>query len=353
MDSLSQLALGAACATAVMGRRTAAWKAALWGGVAGTLPDLDALIDHGDAVLNMVLHRAESHSLFYLALLAVPMGWLVARVHHQAHLSRWWMAAMALALVTHPLLDLMTVYGTQVLQPFTDEAYGVGSLFIIDPLYTLPLVVGVWAALRGTAGGTTANRAGLALSTAYAAWSVAAQGVAAHQAQQSLHAQGLPTHQVLVTPAPLTTGVWRVVAMDGERYHEGFYALMDRGRPIRFTSHPSGRALAQQHAAHPQVQRVARFSDGFYRVAQDTQGDLWLTDLRMGQEPTYSFQFNIGPPLDALAGREPPPATRHGLRVDVSAGLRWLGQRLLGRDVPPPGTPTTPLLVSALNPYSP
>ena len=58
MDSLSQIALGAAVAVAVMGRRTAVWKAALWGSVAGTLPDLDVFIDQGDAIRNMVLHRA-------------------------------------------------------------------------------------------------------------------------------------------------------------------------------------------------------------------------------------------------------------------------------------------------------
>lgn len=64
MDSLSQLALGAAVGIAVMGRRTALWKAALWGGVCGTLPDLDAFIDHGDAIADMTLHRANSHALF-------------------------------------------------------------------------------------------------------------------------------------------------------------------------------------------------------------------------------------------------------------------------------------------------
>ena len=67
MDSLTQIALGASIGVAVMGRRTAAWKAALWGGVAGLLPDLDVLIDHGDPILNMVLHRAETHALFWLA----------------------------------------------------------------------------------------------------------------------------------------------------------------------------------------------------------------------------------------------------------------------------------------------
>ena len=61
MDSLSQIALGAAVGMATLGRRTALWKAALWGAVAGTLPDLDVFIDHGDPVRNIVLHRAENH----------------------------------------------------------------------------------------------------------------------------------------------------------------------------------------------------------------------------------------------------------------------------------------------------
>ena len=83
MDSVTQLVLGSAVSIATLGRRTAVWKAALWGGIAGTLPDLDALIDHGDAILNMVLHRSESHALLYLTLLSAPLAWLVSRLHRQ------------------------------------------------------------------------------------------------------------------------------------------------------------------------------------------------------------------------------------------------------------------------------
>ena len=68
MDSVSQLALGAAVGVAVMGRRTAVWKAALWGAVAGTLPDLDVFFDYGDAIRNMTQHRSHSHALFWLTL---------------------------------------------------------------------------------------------------------------------------------------------------------------------------------------------------------------------------------------------------------------------------------------------
>ncbi|HRO62105.1 MAG TPA: metal-dependent hydrolase, partial [Burkholderiaceae bacterium] len=96
MDSLTQVVLGAAVGTAVMGRRTAAWKAALWGGICGTLPDLDAFIDHGNAVMNMTLHRAESHALFWLTLVS-PVLALAGRTLSREldRFGRWWLAVWA------------------------------------------------------------------------------------------------------------------------------------------------------------------------------------------------------------------------------------------------------------------
>ena len=121
MDSLSQIALGAAVGVAVMGRRTAVWKAALWGAVAGTLPDLDVFIDHGDPIRNMVLHRAETHAPFWLTLFSLPFATLVAWLSGERALWRRWWLAMWGALVTHPLLDGMTVYGTQLGLPFSNH----------------------------------------------------------------------------------------------------------------------------------------------------------------------------------------------------------------------------------------
>jgi len=336
MDSVTQVLLGASVGVAVMGRRTALWKSALWGGVAGLLPDLDVLIDHGDPILNMIRHRAETHALLLLTLFAFPMAWLVTRVHRQPQLyARWWWAIM-LALVTHPLLDLMTIYGTQVFQPFTDEAYGLGSIFIVDPVYSLPLLVGVIAALRVQRTGRALRINGWALtfSTAYLAWSALAQAWVTQHARESLQALSLPSQQVLVTPAPFNTLLWRVVAMDGERFHEGFYAFMDGDRAVRFVAHVRGSALAAENAQHPQLQRLSRFTDGFFKIHRDNDR-LVVTDLRMGQEPAYVFAFDIGPPLQP--GQNHAPALQQSRRMDVRAGLQWLGQRLMGRDVPPPG----------------
>jgi inner membrane protein len=335
MDSVTQLALGAAVGVATLGRRTAVWKAALWGGIAGTLPDLDALIDYGDAVANMTYHRTESHSLFWLTLASPLLAALAARVHGEwGQFRRWWLAIW-LALVTHPLLDTMTVYGTQLLLPFTDHPLGVGSIFIIDPLYTVPLLVGAAVALaRPGDAGLRWNAAGLVLSTAYLAWSAAAQWQVREVAQASLAAQGIAAERVLVTPTAFNTVLWRVVAVREGGYEEGFYSLLDSQPRMRFDSFGTDTALHRELAGLWPVQRMAWFSHGFFRMhARD--GAAFITDLRMGQEPHYVFSFRVA--QRTSEGWKAVPATNAGSRGgDLGAAVRWLWARLLGNDLPPP-----------------
>jgi len=340
MDSLSQVALGAAVGVAVMGRRTALWKAAAWGAVAGTLPDLDVLIDHGDPIRNMVLHRAETHAPFWLTLFALPFGVLVAWLSGQRTLWRRWVLAMWAALVTHPLLDGMTVYGTQLGLPWTDHPYGVGSVFIIDLLYTVPLLVGTGWALRHPAAprALAANAAGLVLSTAYLGWGVWAQQHVTGVARAALAAQGIVAERLLVTPAPFNTLLWRVVAVQGDSYHEGFRSLLDRGPAMVFDRFDRGTAQWPAVQGLDGAQRIAAFSHGFWALdaRDDGQGGrLHITDLRMGQEPAYVFRF-------ALAQRQgdawvPLPVPEQlGMRPDVGRAWAWLWRRALGQAVAPP-----------------
>ncbi|MGB5256200.1 MAG: metal-dependent hydrolase, partial [Woeseiaceae bacterium] len=104
MDSLTQAVLGAtiAGACAPRGHRR---KALLAGAALGTLPDLDVAIRYGDAVRNFTFHRGFSHSLFVLLPFSVVL-WALLRKWwapvREAPLP--WLAAISLALLTHPLL---------------------------------------------------------------------------------------------------------------------------------------------------------------------------------------------------------------------------------------------------------
>ena len=327
MDSISQAALGSAVVLATLGRRTAAWKAALWGAFAGTLPDLDAFIDHGDPLLNMVRHRAESHGLVLLGLFSAPLGWLAARLAGQPDLWRRWWLATALALLTHPLLDTFTVYGTQLLQPFSNHPFAIGSMFIIDPLYTLPLLLGVAAALCMRENhGLHWNGVALAFSTLYLGWSLLAQLHVRSVVEASLHEQGIAAQQVLVTPAPFSTVLWRAVAMGPEKYHEAYYSLLDGGHPVQWIAHPRGTDVLEQHSGNPHVQRLGWFSHGFMRVGMNSSGHLTITDLRMGLEPCYTFHFDLGQAQPNTGITTSP--TQLWQRPDLSLSLGWWWQRL-------------------------
>jgi inner membrane protein len=297
MDSLSQIVLGAALTAAIApaGHRRAALLA---GAALGTLPDLDSLVIPlfgGDAVDQMTMHRSLSHSLFVLPWVGALIWWLFRRRGGRvAQSPTRWFWAIQLALFTHPLLDAFTVYGTQLWWPLTTPPTMWSSVFIIDPLYTLWLLVAcvvAWRA-RERVAAQRALVAGLALSTAYLGWSLTAKSMVDRAADEALAAIGLQDAPRFSVPMPFNTALWRVVAMTPEGYVEGERSLVaDRG-PMRFRRHVSDVAALQAVAEFPKVERLRWFNHGFMK-AEERDGRLILSDLRMGAEPDYIFNFAV------------------------------------------------------------
>ncbi|MGD8176167.1 metal-dependent hydrolase [Marinimicrobium sp. ARAG 43.8] len=330
MDSLTQMALGSAVGVAVMRRRVPVWRAALAGAVFGTLPDLDSFADYGDPISNVTYHRGTSHALFYLSLLSPLLAWLVTRWAPPGGFRRWWLAIW-LILMTHVLIDTMTVYGTQLGHPFTDYPFGVASMFIIDPLYTLPLLLGLVWAFRGH---RRANDVALALTSAYLLWSVLAQAWVTHKVERQIAFLESSPEQVLVTPTAFNTLLWRVLVVGPEDYWEGFYALADGDRPIHFDRFDRGMEHFPAVSGEWGVQRVAWFSKGLFKL-QVVDDRLRVTDLRMGQEPFYSFNFVVAERNDTGTWQTV-PAELEIERPDIAAGLSWIAERALGGPLPPP-----------------
>lgn len=294
MDSLTQAVLGASVAgvCAPKGHRR---KALLVGAGLGTVPDLDVLIDFGGVVENFTYHRGFSHSLFVLAPFSVFL-WLA--------LKRWWppvsesplrwLAAISLTLLTHPLLDAHTAYGTQLFWPMTVPPTMWATLFIIDPLYSLPLLVGVSVAAVRPFGNRSglALRGGLALSTVYLGWSWTAQAMVENHARESLAALQIQDAPMFITPTPLNTLLWRIVVLDEDSYLEGFDSLLLDEETIQFKRYESDTKSLQEAGEVWAVARLRWFSRDFLKAYVDGNR-LVLSDLRMGQEPTYVFNHAV------------------------------------------------------------
>ena len=295
MDSLTQLTLGAAVGEAALGRKVGN-RAILWGAIAGTLPDLDVFVPLGDVVADFTYHRSASHSLFVLALLTPLLAWLVCRIHPRfADLRREWMIMLYLVFATHVLLDSFTAYGTQIFWPLWTTPMTWSTIFIIDPAYTLPLLIGVIAALvmtRKTSRGHLINRYGLVASTLYLGWTVAAKLLVEDRFETALRQQAIEYRDLFTAASPFNSLLWRAVVRADDRYYEGYYSLFDGEAQIRFTPYPSRDELLDGLENHWPVSRLQWFSKGFYSVTE-REGSVVISDLRMGVEPNYVFSFAV------------------------------------------------------------
>jgi inner membrane protein len=327
MDSLTQITLGACVAAACVppGQRR---KAALLGAALGTLPDLDVFLDYGGPVANFTMHRGFSHSLLVLA----PIGallWLALRSFWPPvrEAPQRWFAAIFLALLTHPLLDAHTAYGTQLFWPSGSTPVSWATIFIIDPLYTLPLLAGMIAVLIRPVSQVSGRwlMVGLVWSMLYLGWSWFAQTLVAANARQSLHAQGVAEARLFVSPAPLTTLLWRVVARTQQGYYEGLDSVVANDGPIEFTFYPSeDRILAAALPHVPAAQRLQWFAGGF--VGASVENDtLVLSDLRMGNHPDYVFRHAVArrgnPHWEAIEPERLPSTI-------PTRQLKWIWQRI-------------------------
>jgi len=313
MDTVTQIALGAAVGEAALGRKVGK-RAILWGGICGLFPDLDVLVPLGDAVKDFTYHRSASHSLLVLALLTPIFVWLILKIHPQTriHLKKWGLLVY-LAFATHVILDCFTVYGTQIFWPLGTPPVMWSTIFIIDPLYSMPLIVGVLIVLissRKTRRGHIINTACLSLSTLYLFWCVGAKWHVENVVHASLRQQNITQQAVLTIPSPFNSLLWRILVMDDKGYYEGYYSLFDKTDSIQVRQYPVDTGLLQGLEQHWPVKRLQWFTHGFYSVRQ-MENDIVIADLRMGSEPYYVFQFKVG----ELSNPHPIPTKSERVRM--------------------------------------
>ena len=302
VDSLTQFALGAAVGTALLGRQLGVRRAALLGGLLGTLPDLDVYLPADDPVESFVGHRGWSHSLVVHAAAAPLIAEVLVRRLAALRETRIRVScAVFLCLATHALLDAMNVYGTRLFWPLWPEPLGAGSIFIIDPLYIIPLlVVTVWAFFlrdwKQTFGKTLAIC--LMISTTYLGWTLIGQRIAEAKSAEYLAARGVVPDDLLAGPTPLNSFFWRVIAVDGSDYYHVYVPIAGDSSEVTAYRHARwqndlscwvGEAVAGSGIAG----RLAKFAAGFYQVTSRGK-DVIVSDLRMGLYPEYAFQFAIG-----------------------------------------------------------
>ena len=295
MDSLTQVVLGAAVGQAVLGRKVGN-KAMLYGAIAGTIPDLDTFVGMTtDLVTSIEIHRGFSHSIVFSVIMAPIFGYLISLYEKKATWKEW-SQLMFWGLLTHPLLDAFTTWGTQLFWPL-EHRLEFKTIFVIDPLYTVPFLIFLILAMmrkREDPIRQKLNNMGLIISTSYLALTVILKIYTFGQFENSLERQGIHYLEMDTKPAPLNTILWTANVETPDAFLIGDYSLFD-SELVRFKSYPKNHHYLGPLIHDPEVQRLIKITKGWFIITSQ-DGELYFNDLRFGKinpfDEASSFTFS-------------------------------------------------------------
>ena len=298
MDSLTQIILGAAVGEAVLGKKIGN-KAMLYGAIAGTIPDLDIFSSYfTDTVSALEIHRGFTHSIIFSVLFAPIFAWLVTRYESYKDLKGWsWLFFWAF--ITHPILDAHTTWGTQLFWPF-ETRLAFKTIFVIDPLYTLPFLVFLILAMfqkRTSKKRRYYNNLGLIISSGYLGLTFILKDMAFTKFEAALNEQNIVYRQIDTRPSPLNTILWNANIETEDAYLLANYSFFDT-QPITFEAYKKDHELLGDLAENEKVKRMITISKGWYTIVKTDQ-QLLYNDLQFGLlsmekgAQNFVFQYEI------------------------------------------------------------
>ena len=271
MDSITQAALGAAIGEAILGKQIG-WKGAALGAIIATIPDLDvALYLFYDKFDMLSIHRGYSHSILFSIVGAFLIAYLLQYINWTKDISyiRLWVFTW-LALFTHMLLDTFTAYGTQSYLPFSNNRVGFDSINVVDPVYTVPLLIGLVLSLfiyKNKPSRRIYNSLGIAISTFYLLGTLGVKQYVNAQFVEQLEEQNISHHSLLTMPVGIANINWYGVARsDDGLYMQKYSLLEDNNQP--FDYFPINDHLLDKVSPFA-ADKMRWFAKGYYTVVDD------------------------------------------------------------------------------------
>lgn len=264
MDSLSQIVLGAATFALIKDKEIGK-KALLYGAILGTIPDLDILLNpFFNTIEQLAIHRAFSHSIFFSILLSLICAkWFTYK--HKTSYKGWFLASF-LALFTHPLLDICTTYGTRIFYPINKNYFTLDNVFVIDPLYTIWLLIGCIILLimnKNNPKRITVIKYSLVLSTAYLVFGLFINLYVKNHFEKELKRQNITYEKLKIVPTPFNTIFWQGIIKTKDGIYFSDYSLFDSKKTLHFYYEKNDIAFLQEKMKIAELDPFFNFTEGF------------------------------------------------------------------------------------------
>jgi len=304
MDPLSQGLTGAVLSQSASNSKDIRYATAA-GMAGGMLADIDVLISSSsDPLLHLDFHRHFTHALIFVpigGLFAALLLWPILR--HKIEFKKLYLFS-TLGYLTAGFLDACTSYGTHLLWPFSNERLSWNIISIIDPIYTITLLVGVLLALVKFR--PAFARVALVLGASYLIFGMTQCDQAQNLMENIAAQRGDQIIRSEMKPTMANHFLWRGIYQTKDQYHVDAYRLglftdkqvfQGETRPL-FNLQKDLPDLDPQSTIAQDISRFSHFSDGYLVLEQDNIiGDLRYSMLPTSTKPLWGIVMDFDQPM--------------------------------------------------------
>lgn len=302
MDTLTHTLIGACLGEAIAGKKMRR-KAMLFGILSNNLPDADMITALWNSEAHTLLsHRGITHSILFTVLATLALSRLFEKWFSKYQVSRKeWLLLMGSGLFLHILLDACTAYGTGWFEPFSSFRVSFNILFILDPFFSLPMLIGTLLLLIIRNKQVKLRRivylSSLGLSVLYLIVTIGIKLHVNSVIRHDLAEKNITGDGFFSTPAPMNNLLWYSAAYQGDRFYTGYYSILDKQPHIQWQAYTRNDSLLAPYRSNEDVKYLVQFSKGLYFLSRNDSG-LQFGDIRFGQlmgstDNNAGFVFNF------------------------------------------------------------
>lgn len=291
--------------------------------------------------LPMPIPRMEIVSIAWIvstAIIAFPtVLYIISKKKLPEEPPTWkgWALLFFLSIITHPLLDACTAYGTQLLQPFSDYRVAWNNIAVVDPIYTFPfLFFLIWASRKTRTSDRRKwlNYLGIGISSTYMLLTFMNKFQVDNAFRQAMEQQEISMSRFTTGPSIFNNILWQGVAEGDSLYHYGRYSLWDEQAPFaQMNQIGKGHEYLKPFEDDRVIKILKWFSNGYYCVKPLPEGKLEFNDMRYGTFPmgngseVFIFQFTLEPKDGKIIAEQVRPEDRN-----MGSAFTQLWERIKG-----------------------
>jgi inner membrane protein len=304
MDSLTQIVLGAAVGELILGKKIGI-KAALWGAIGGTIPDLDVVGKYFLSDIDALLfHRGFMHSIFFVFFIGPFISFIPYRIYQYKYNNLsyfdWWLLIF-LSLITHPILDAFTTWGTQLFWPLNHRV-AIKSIFVVDPIYTLPFLFFLLISLclhQNSNYRRFINITGILISSTFLFSTTIRQYKAKEEVIEYLKIKKINYEEVSLRALPLNV-FWNISVKTKNGFLNAIYSPLYTKDSISFNYYPQNKHILPSEILDFEDFKKIQMITNDYFIVEKLNNSFVISDLRFGKtsfkqsnKNLFMFQYKI------------------------------------------------------------